>query len=542
MLTVRPDRTPSGGAARPHGSGLDHRALAITYVAFAAFAGLVALFSGGDDAVWGAWAACGYTVTAIAVWRWPDSLPAQLPALIGGLVAPLAWLAIRAPVTPDVETVTRSAILLLHHGSPYLPTVQLVSWRSYNPYLPAMAIFGMPKAAGLPGLLGDPRPWLAAASAAVLAVAFSLGTPHGATRCASCRGSVPRYVVLALASPVCALSLAVGITDPPVLALMCLALALTARRPQSRLAGVAIGVACAMKSIAWPALLVIAAMLANRDGARAAARFCIASVATAAVLVAAMAPALLTKPNAFFQNTVLFPLGATPQHTPAASPLPGHLLAMTGSAGHAAAIGLLIVAALAVAVSLVVRPPADTRAATWRLAIGLALLFALAPAARFGYFAYPSALLGWLVISGRSRAAADADPTESTASEADITGTTATGATTAEAARTGTTVTEAAATRAAEATGAEATGAEATGAEATGAGATGAGATGAGATGAGATGAGATGAGATAKPVVGRPVPMPDPLATRAWATRVWLRWRRGWRSRPAASNASGGR
>src|SRR5260221_3739997 len=372
MLMVRPDRTRSGGAARRHGSGLDRRALVIAFLAFAAFAGLVAVFSGGDDGVWGAWAACGYALTAVAVWRWPDSLAALLPALICALAAPLAWLAIRAPVTSDVGTVTRSAILLLHHGSPSRPKARLGGGKYYTPYLPAMAIFGMPKAAGLPGLLGDPRPWLAAASAGVFALAFSIGMPHRATRCASCRGSVAWYAVLAVASPVCALPLAVGITDPPVLALMCLGLALTARRSPPALAGVAIGVACAMKAIAWPALPVLAALLANPDRARAAARFCIASLVTAAALVAAMAPALLTKPSAFFQNTVAFPLGATPQHTPAASPLPGHLLAMTGPAGHMAAIGLLIAVALAVAASLVVRPPADTRAATWRLANGLA--------------------------------------------------------------------------------------------------------------------------------------------------------------------------
>jgi hypothetical protein len=406
MLMARRHRTRSGEAGASHRSGLDYRALAITYGAFAVFAGLVAVFSGGDDAIWGAFAACGYAVTAVAVWRWPESLIALIPALAGGLAAPLVWLAIHAPVTSDVETVSRSAFLLLHHGSPYLPMARLVSWRSYNPYLPAMAAFGMPKAAGLPGLAGDPRPWLAIASAAVLAAAFSFGMPHRATRCASCSGPVLRYAVLAVASPICALSLAVGITDPPVLALMCLGLALTVRRSQPALAGVAIGVACAMKSIAWPALPVIAAMLANRDGVRVAARFCAASVVTTVALVAAMAPALLTRPSAFFENTVAFPLGATHQQTPAASPLPGHLLAMTGRAGHIAAIALLIIAGVAVAASLVLRPPAGTRAATWRLAIGLTLLFALAPASRFGYFVYPLALLGWLAITTRSRAAA----------------------------------------------------------------------------------------------------------------------------------------
>jgi hypothetical protein len=489
MLMVRPDRTRSGGG-RPHGSGLDRRALIITFLAFAAFAGLVAVFSGGNDGVWGAWAVGGYAVTAVAVWRWPNSLAALLPALAAGLAAPLAWLAIRAPGTPDVETVTRSASLLLHHGSPYLPKALLRTWKDYNPYLPAMTAFGLPKAAGLPGLLGDPRPWLAVATAAVLAVAFSLGSPHGATRCPSCRGTVLRYVVLAVASPLLALSLAVGITDPPVLALMCLGLALTAGRSRPALAGLAIGVACAMKSIAWLALPVIAAMLASRDGARAAARFSIASVATAAALVVAMAPALLIRPSGFLQNTVLFPLGATRQHTPAASPLPGHLLAGTGSAGHAAAIGLLIAAGLAVAASLVVRPPADTRAATWRLAIGLALLFALAPAARFGYFAYPGALLGWLAITARSRAGAEKGTAPGVAAAA---------AAPAEASTTGPAAAEATATET--------------------------------------TATGAASQGATTTPVPSRPTPTPGPPAAK-----LWLRWWRAWRSRPATGNASGGR
>jgi len=412
MLTVRPDRARSGGPGRPHGSGLDRRALALAYLVFAVFAVLVAAFAGGDDGSWGAWAAGGYAVTAVALWRWPSSITALLPALIGGLAGPLAWLTLRAPVTSDVETVTRAAILLLHHGSPYLPQAQLVSWRSYNPYLPAMVIFGLPKAAGLAGLLGDPRPWLAVATLAVFALAFSVGTRHGARRCGSCRGSALQLAVLATVSPICTLSLAVGITDPPVFALMCLGLALTIRPSRPGLAGLAVGVACAMKTTAWPVLPVVAVMLARRDGPRAAGRFCLASLATAAVLVVAMAPAALTRPGSFLRNTVLFPLGVTRQHTPAASPLPGHLLATTGPAGHAVAIALLAVLAVAVVVSLVVRPPVDTRAATWRLAIALALFFALAPDARFGYFTYPLALLGWLLLAGQARRPAANPPAE----------------------------------------------------------------------------------------------------------------------------------
>jgi len=50
-------------------------------------------------------------------------------------------------------------------------------------------------------------------------------------------------------------------------------------------------------------------------------------------------------------------------------------------------------------VSLVVRPPRNVPSATWRLIIGLALMFTLAPATRFGYFMYPLGLWAWLAVS-----------------------------------------------------------------------------------------------------------------------------------------------
>jgi hypothetical protein len=144
---------------------------------------------------------------------------------------------------------------------------------------------------------------------------------------------------------------------------------------------------------------VFAAMLAARDAARSAWRFAGVAFGLAVLLSVASAPAALGHPWAFLQNTVLFPLGLSKYKTPAASPLPGHLLATTGMAGHWAAVGLLAAAGLGFAVSLVVRPPADARAAAWRLALGLAVLFTLAPATRWGYFMYPIGLAGWLLLT-----------------------------------------------------------------------------------------------------------------------------------------------
>jgi hypothetical protein len=139
-------------------------------------------------------------------------------------------------------------------------------------------------------------------------------------------------------------------------------------------------------------------MVAARDGARAAARFAVIAVATGLALAAALAPASLHSPAGLIQNTISFPLGLTHSRSPAQSPLPGHLLATIGPAGRLAAIILLITAGAAIAISLVVRPPRDTTAAALRLALGLTLLFALSPATRFGYFAYPLGLLGWIAL------------------------------------------------------------------------------------------------------------------------------------------------
>jgi hypothetical protein len=358
--------------------------------------------------IWGAWAAAGYALAALTATLWPSRGrdAASVMALVGALVAPLAWQVTLGATASKVDessltVVARSAILLLRHGTPYLPADRISHVLDYNPYEPAMAIFGLPAAAGLHGAAGNPRLWMGITAAAVLAAAFRIAKP----------GSALRSTTFALGSPVLAMPLTTGLTDLPVLALLSLTLACTVACPRRRrvsLAGaVALGAACAIKATAWPALPVIAAMLAARDGARAATRFIAAAGVTMAALVAATAPASVSAPAALFQNTVLFPLGMTRYQTEAESPLPGHLLAATGPAGRWAAIGILCAAGLAMAASLVVKPPADTKSAAWRLALSLAMLFTLAPASRWGYFVYPALLLGFVKLTRTDRRADD---------------------------------------------------------------------------------------------------------------------------------------
>jgi hypothetical protein len=407
------------------------RSPAAWYAGFAVYAAGVALFSGrGLDRWWGIWAVGAYAIAAAiaaaaavrgtrrarAAGREGDggtpgrtaelAVPVAL-AVAGALAAPLVWLATREPVTPDALVVARSGVLLLHHGTPYLGSAAVArgGWLAYNPYLPVMAVFGLPKALGLPGLLADPRPWLAAATFLILLITFRIS---GITRIGRIRVTPLGLAALAVSSPVLAFPLAEGITDPPVIALTALALALLIRvggggwRP-----AVVLGVVCAMKYTAWPALAVLIVMVMVRDGGRAAVRFTVTALGTAIGLTVALAPAGILHPAAIVANTVAYPLGLTAARSPAASPLPGHLLAAVGPAGHAAAIALLLAAGAALVASLIVAPPRTPAGAANRIALGLAALFALSPATRFGYFCYPLALSGWVALAGYGARAAE---------------------------------------------------------------------------------------------------------------------------------------
>jgi hypothetical protein len=188
---------------------------------------------------------------------------------------------------------------------------------------------------------------------------------------------------------------------------MCLGFALLWLRPRLVLAGVALGLASAAKATAWPAVIVAAVLIGQRDGRRQVLIF-LGSALTACAAV--VGPVAFLWPSALIDNTIMFPLGLAGATSAAASPLPGHALADTGHTGHIIAVALLVLACAVVAASLVVRPPRTVPSAVWRLIIGLTVMFTLAPATRFGYFIYPASLLLWLEISqlGLRRTAVEA--------------------------------------------------------------------------------------------------------------------------------------
>jgi hypothetical protein len=373
--------------------------------ASALFAGGVTLFSTDPrHRLWGQAAVVGYTLAAFAVLAW-RSRPVRgvnlaLTAMVGGAILfPLLWLIAHGYGEPEVGVVAQSANQLIHNGTPYPSSQTLATTtnpNSYNPYLPLMAVFGVPQALLGHGVLTDPRVWFGLVFIAVFAAALRIA---GA-------GDTVRWALLLTASPVIAFELCVGGTDVPMVAFMCLGFALLwgYRENMTLEGGIALGIASSMKATAWPALAVAFALLWVRDGRRMAWRFLGVAVAVVVVIVG---PFAVLKPSSLVKNTILFPLGLAGVRSQAASPLLGHVLASTGVLGHTIVVILLIGSGLAIAVSLVIRPPRDVPAATVRLVLGLSAMFVLAPSTRFGYFIYPAAMILWLLVSQAGRRSLD---------------------------------------------------------------------------------------------------------------------------------------
>jgi hypothetical protein len=364
----------------------------ITFTGCAGYAFVLSLVTTDElHRLWGVFAACAYLLAAMAVLAWKSRGTdlALMISLAGALGVPLALMAVHRMQQPEVGVINESASMLVHHGTPYLGPAALAAAHSpniFDPYGPLMTLFGLPHAVLGFAAMTDPRIWFGVGFVAIFATALAFAGVR----------DVARWTILLTASPVVAFSLTVGGTDLPVLACQCLGLALLWRRPRPALAGLTLGAAAAMKATAWPALLVAIVLVASRNGKREALILTGVALAVVAVIVG---PVAVIEPRALVQNTIAFPLGLASIKSAAVSPLPGRLLAETGRIGHLVAVGLLGLAGLLMIVSLWVRPPRTVPAATWRLTIGLSLMFVLAPATRFGYFVYPVGLLAWLVIS-----------------------------------------------------------------------------------------------------------------------------------------------
>ena len=396
---------------------------------------------------WGGVAAVGYLAATVAVvgqllarHRRPDSRLAGTAAraVLTGVtwastaLLPMIWQCVQRAggrvdrAQEEVLVIERSGARLLDHGTPYLGRDAIAALPpggeqllGYTPYQPGMAIFGLPRALAGAAWWTDARIWFALVTAAAIAMAVVvLRRPTGtrpqatvrdtaltcAARDAALGGTAQdaalvgvardaalvRAVQLATVLPICALTLATGGNDLPVLALCLLALACcAARRPGA--AGLAVGLAAALKLFAWPVALVLLAHAASR-GRRSAMRLAAGAIG---LPVAALVPAHLVDSAALVENVLRFPLGHGLVTSPAQSPFPGYLIAETLPAGRLVAAALLVAAGLVIAVQLVRRPPRTAASAALFCGYGLLAAILLMPSTRFGYLLYPIAFLAW---------------------------------------------------------------------------------------------------------------------------------------------------
>ena len=290
------------------------------------------------------------------------------------------------------RVIDRNGHILIHQQA--VPVYEL-----YYPYLPGMVIFGFSSGSKVEARLADAR--LQFLIFTILVGGFAL------SRLRARRDVRARALQVLTVLPTAALPLATGGDDMPVIALMLLGLvALQRRRPL--LAGLALGAASSLKFTAWP--LAFLALWAARDlyRSRAVGRYVIGFVAIAGPVVA---PFALSNPSAFVDNVIRFPLGLAGVASPAASPLPGHLLVSAVPGVHKPyVVAVIIVGAALLLWRLKVRPPKT--AADVSLLTGWVMLIALllAPATRVGYLLYPANLFVWAYVLRRAATPVDLAP------------------------------------------------------------------------------------------------------------------------------------
>ena len=315
--------------------------------------------------------------------------------LLGTVAIPLGLEARWRVAQPEVGVIQRAGHDLSEGLNPYpayYKNGQLVnaqkgvpSYESFFPYFPLMGVFGLPSAAThrTKGLT-DAR--IAMSLLTLMASCWALGLLRAPA------SKKIRVAQVLLAFPTGALFLSTGGDDMPILALMLLGVVALQRR-QNNLAGISIGLAAAMKLTAWP-MLIGAVLVAQDDKHKSAWRHVAAW--SAAILAVTIVPFAVRAPWAFMSNVLAFPLGLTGVASPAASALPGHILATTWAPlGH-------IVAPLTFLVGGYFTQKYVRR--TWPLSLSRMLrllsvvfltMMCVASATRIGYLIYPLNLAFW---------------------------------------------------------------------------------------------------------------------------------------------------
>nr|WP_308200876.1 glycosyltransferase 87 family protein [Actinoplanes sp. M2I2] len=295
----------------------------------------------------------------------------------------------------EVLVVEHMGERLLNEGTPYLSRDAIAALPAderltgYSPYQPGMSIFGLPRALFGDGWWTDSRVWFALFTAAILIAAVVLLHPRFSRRPSVARSfATVRALQAVTVLPICALTLATGGDDIPVLAFCLLALTLAAT-DRYGWAGVAIGAAAACKLIALPvvAVLAVLALAVGRGG-----RFLPGAIGLPILVL--VAPFQVDQ-DGFLENVIRFPLGHGLVTSPAQSPFPGYLLSQNVPNGRYVALGLLLAVALVITVRILWWRPRSADTASLICGWGLLAAILLMPTTRFGYLLYPIAFLVW---------------------------------------------------------------------------------------------------------------------------------------------------
>jgi hypothetical protein len=274
----------------------------------------------------------------------------------------------------------------LHHAVKYHPPGQ-PDFEGFLPYLPLMAVAGIPSEIWPNNGLSDARIFFCLTTLVVAAVALYLCRATGRRKI--------RAVQALIILPLAALPLATGGDDIPVVAFLLLAIVLAQRR-RPFASGVMFGIASAMKFTAWPLAALALFAARGRNGERKPFSM------LAGILVIAVPtifPFALRGPIALIDDVMLFPLGLSKIPTTAASALPGHVLVSEfPSLSRALPLAVAIVLAVLLARHLYRRTPSTAAEVCMIAGVVMSALILLAPDPRIGYLLYPINFFVWAYL------------------------------------------------------------------------------------------------------------------------------------------------
>jgi hypothetical protein len=350
----------------------------------------------------GPYLAISLTSWALSRFNWRKILRIRFVLLalvmLGTVAIPLGLEAHWRHAQPEVGVIARSASAVTKGKDPYNSYMHdghlvneipgLPAYESFFPYFPLMSIFGLPTALSHKGKgLTDPR--IVMSLMTLLASALALGLLRAS------REKKLRIAQVLMALPTGALFLATGGDDMPILALLLLGVVFLQRR-SNYLAGVSFGVAAAMKLTAWPMAAGALVVAREKDGRPAWKKV---GLITTIIVLVTVTPFVLHAPGAFISNVFAFPLGLAGVSSPAASALPGHILATWWPPfKHILAPVTFVVGGYFVAHYMKRNWPLTLTQLLAVLSLTMLVLMCVASATRIGYVIYPLnfALWSWV--------------------------------------------------------------------------------------------------------------------------------------------------